>query len=66
MKQVKSIEKEKEENNKTNQERERGVNKKYIDNIQNICDAVRKQISFNEKIRRQTRGGRPLPAYRAG
>ena len=50
MNQVKSIEKEKEENNKTNQERERGVNKKYIDDIQNICDAVRKQISFNEKI----------------
>ena len=50
MNQVKSIEKEKEENNKTNQERERGVNKKYNDDIQNICDAVRKQISFNEKI----------------
>ena len=47
-----NIKKEKEENDKINKEREREVNKKYNDNIQNIfCDAIKKQISFEEKIK---------------
>ena len=50
--QEEDIKKEIEQKNKANKERERNVNKQYNNNLQNIlCDAVKKQISFEEKIR---------------
>ena len=48
------IKKEKKENDKITKERNREVNKTYIDNLENIlCDAVKTQIIFEEKIRQK-------------